>query len=208
MPKGRFKKYIIKIGVVIMNIANKLTLLRIILVFVFIGVIWIPFGLSTSLVLWISLAIFIIASITDFLDGHLARKYNLITDLGKFMDPLADKMLTNTALVAIVDYGLRGILPIGITFPAWILVFILIREFTVSGIRLMAASQNKVVAANYWGKVKTVVQMITIIVYLLPIANVPILQTVALILAYASLVLTLVSGGIYLYQNKDVFNTK
>jgi len=189
-----------------MNIANKLTLLRIFLVFVFMGVIWLPLGLPVSVVLWISLVIFIVASFTDYLDGHLARKYQLITDLGKFMDPLADKMLVATALLAIVDLGNNGLLPIG-TFPAWIVVFIILREFMVSGIRLVAATQNTVLAANYWGKLKTVVQMVTIIVYLLPIESV-LLSRVAICLAYASLVLTLLSGFIYLWQNKKVFNTK
>lgn len=189
-----------------MNIANKLTLLRILLVFVFMGVIWLPLGLSINLVLWISLAIFIVASLTDFLDGYLARKYNLVTDLGKFMDPLADKMLVATALLAIVDLGNKGILPMG-DFPAWIVVFIILREFMVSGIRLIAASQNIVLAANYWGKIKTVVQMITIIVYLLPIENSG-LSLLGICLAYASLVLTLLSGFIYLWQNKKVFESK
>lgn len=189
-----------------MNIANKLTLLRIFLVFVFMGVIWLPLDLSISVVLWISLVIFIVASFTDYLDGHLARKYHLITDLGKFMDPLADKMLVATALLAIVDLGNEGLLPVG-TLPAWIVVFIILREFMVSGIRLVAATQNTVLAANYWGKLKTVVQMITIIVYLLPIEN-ALLSIIAICLAYASLVLTLLSGFIYLWQNKKVFSTK
>lgn len=189
-----------------MNIANKLTLLRIILVFVFMGVIWIPLGLSLSTVLWVSLVIFIVASITDFFDGYLARKYHLITDLGKFMDPLADKMLVTTALLAIVDLGSKDLLPMG-SFPTWIVVFIILREFMVSGIRLIAASQNTVLAANYWGKIKTVIQMMTIIVYLLPIEN-SLLSGVAILLAYASLILTLLSGGIYLWQNKKVFVSK
>lgn len=187
-----------------MNIANKLTLLRIILVFVFMGMIWIPIGLTTEVVLWISLAIFIIASLTDFLDGHLARKLNLVTNLGKFMDPLADKMLVVTALLAIVDLGNQGVLPMG-SFPAWIVVFVILREFMVSGLRLIAANQNIVLAANYWGKVKTTVQMITVIVYLLPIQN-ELLQTVGMILAYASLALTLISGFIYLWENRKVFD--
>lgn len=186
-----------------MNIANKLTLLRIILVFVFMGVIWLPIGLPVEMVLWVSLAIFIVASITDYLDGHLARKLNLVTNLGKFMDPLADKMLVATALLAIVDLGNKGILPMG-HFPAWIVVFIILREFMVSGLRLIAANQSIVLAANYWGKVKTVVQMMTIIVYLLPIQS-SILSTLGIILAYASVVLTLLSGFIYLWENRQVF---
>lgn len=187
-----------------MNIANKLTFLRILLVFVLMGIIWIPLNLPIHLVLWLSLIIFIVASITDFLDGYLARKLNLITNLGKFMDPLADKILVVTALLAIIDLGNQGKLPMGI-FPTWILAFILLREFMVSALRLVAVEQNIVLAANYWGKVKTVVQMITIIVYLIPIQNQS-LSILALILAYASLVLTLLSGGIYLWQNKHVFS--
>ena len=186
-----------------MNIANKLTLLRIILVFVFMGIIWIPLNLSIEVTLWISLAIFIIASLTDFLDGHLARKLNLVTNLGKFMDPLADKMLVATALLAIVDLGNKGLLPMG-SFPAWIVVFIILREFMVSGLRLIAANHNIVLAANYWGKIKTTVQMITIIIYLLPIQNTG-LSMVAVGLAYASLLLTLISGFIYLWENRQVF---
>lgn len=189
-----------------MNIANKLTLLRILLVFVFMGVIWIPLGLSQSVVLWISLGLFIIASCTDFLDGYLARKYHLVTDLGKFMDPLADKMLVGTALIALVDLGNKGLLFVG-SLPAWIVVFIILREFMVSGIRLVAATQNTVLAANSWGKLKTVVQMATIIIYLLPIEN-NVLSLIAISLAYASLVLTLLSGFIYLWQNRKVFETK
>lgn len=186
-----------------MNIANKLTVSRIILVFVFMGIVWLPLGLETSVMLWISLAIFCIASATDFLDGYLARKLQLVTNLGKFMDPLADKMLVITALIAIIDMGNRGLLPAG-TFPVWIVVFIILRELMVSGIRVLAASQNIVLAANYWGKIKTVVQMITIIVYLLPL-SISWLPLVATLLAFASLFLTLISGMIYLWENKKVF---
>lgn len=185
-----------------MNIANKLTTLRIVLVFVFMGIIWLPLNLPLNVVLWTALAIFIIASLTDFLDGYLARKLSLVTNLGKFMDPLADKMLVTGAMIAIIDLGTQGILPVG-HLPAWIVVVILLREFMVSGIRLVAASENKVIAANYLGKVKTVVQMAMIIVYLIPISN-TILSGVAIILAYLALILTLVSGFQYLWQNKHV----
>ena len=186
-----------------MNIANKLTLMRIILVFVLMGVIWLPLGLTTTALLWIALVIFVVASITDFLDGHLARKLGLVTNLGKFMDPLADKMLVITTLLALIDLGHQGRLFAG-TFPTWIVAFIILRELMVSGIRVLAASQNIVLAANYWGKLKTVVQMITIIVYLLPV-ELRFMPTVAIILAYASLVLTLLSGFIYLWENRKVF---
>lgn len=179
-----------------MNIANKLTLLRVVLVFVFMGVIWNPL-LAPQTSLWVGLAIFIVASFTDFLDGYLARKLNLVTNLGKFMDPLADKMLVAAAMIAIVD---KGPLPVG-SLPGWIVVVILLREFAVSGIRLAAASNNVVVAANSLGKVKTVVQMLMIIVYLIPIESV-LLQALAILLAYAALILTIVSGAQYIWQNK------
>lgn len=179
-----------------MNIANKLTLLRVILVFVFMGVIWNPF-LASETSLWLGLVIFVGASFTDFLDGYLARKLNLVTNLGKFMDPLADKMLVAAAMIAVVD---KGPLPAGV-LPGWIVVVILLREFAVSGIRLAAANNNIVVAANYLGKVKTVVQMLMIIVYLIPIESV-VIQTLAILLAYAALILTIVSGAQYIWQNK------
>lgn len=186
-----------------MNVANKLTLLRIILVFVFMGVIWLPLGLSTTVMLGVALAIFVVASFTDYLDGHLARKLNLVTNLGKFMDPLADKMLVITALLAIIDLGHQGNLYAG-TFPTWIVAFIILRELMVSGIRVLAADQDIVLAANYWGKLKTVIQMITIIVFLLPV-NLSFLPVLGIILAYASLILTLLSGFIYLWENRKVF---
>ncbi len=185
-----------------MNIANKLTVARIILVFVFMAIIWIPFMPLTSR-LWVALVIFIVASLTDYLDGYLARKHHLVTNLGKFMDPLADKMLVTVAMVAIVD--LNGVLPAGL-LPAWIVVIILLREFMVSGIRLVAATGNKVIAANYLGKIKTVFQMLMIIVYLIPIEN-AILRGLAFVLAYGALILTLVSGFDYLWKNKDVLIT-
>lgn len=183
-----------------MNIANKLTVGRIILVFVFMGIIWNPW-LPLNLTLWIALAIFIIASLTDFLDGYLARKYQLITNLGKFMDPLADKMLVTAAMIAIVD--LSQILPAGV-LPAWIVVVILLREFAISGIRILAANNQIVIAANPLGKWKTTIQMLMIIVYLTPISHV-LWQYLGIILAYVALILTIISGIQYLWQNKQVF---
>ncbi len=189
-----------------MNIANKLTLLRILLVFVFMGVVWIPLSFSINSILWIALIIFVVASFTDFLDGYLARKHDLVTNLGKFMDPLADKMLVTTAMLAIIDLGAKGLLPAGI-LPVWIVVLILLREFMVSGIRLVAANQKTVIAANYLGKVKTVVQMAMIIVYLLPIQS-EFIALLATCLAYAALLLTLISGFDYLWHNKNVLSMK
>jgi len=186
-----------------MNIANKLTVLRVILVFVFMAIIWLPL-LPFETTLWLALIIFIFASFTDYLDGYLARKLNLVTNLGKFMDPLADKMLVAAAMIAIIAKG--DLLPAG-TLPAWIVVFILLREYIVSGIRLVAASENKIIAANYLGKVKTVVQMMMIIVYLIPI-HFFFINILAIMLAYLALILTLVSGFEYVWQNKHIFKNK
>ncbi len=182
-----------------MNIANKLTLMRVVLVFVFIGIIWIPI-LPFETTLWVALVIFIAASLTDFFDGYLARKLNLVTNLGKFMDPLADKMLVTAAMIAIIDKG--PLLPAGI-LPAWIVVMILLREFIVSGIRLVAAAENKVIAANNLGKIKTVIQIFMIIVYLIPITF-NFIQPISLGLAYLALFLTLLSGAEYVWQNRHV----
>lgn len=174
-------------------------MLRIVLVFVFMGVIWIPiFPLELSL--WIALGLFMVASFTDFLDGYLARKLNLVTNLGKFMDPLADKMLVAAAMIAIVDKG--PLLPAGL-LPAWIVVLILLREFMVSGIRLVAAAENKVIAANYLGKVKTVLQMIMIIVYLIPVDS-AVIRLSSISLAYLALLLTVISGVEYVWQNRHI----
>lgn len=181
-----------------MNIANKLTVLRVVLVFVFMGVMWNPW-LSLEGALWIGLMIFAVASYTDYLDGHLARKHNLVTNLGKFMDPLADKMLVTAAMIAIVDLGP---LPMG-TLPAWIVVLILLREFAISGIRLIAATNNTVIAANSLGKLKTVTQMAMIILYLIPL-EIGFLQIVTVVVTYLALILTIVSGIQYVWQNKDV----
>lgn len=181
-----------------MNIANKLTLSRVILVFVFMFVIWNPF-LNTETSLWIALVIFAVASFTDYLDGHLARKYHLVTNLGKFMDPLADKMLVTAAMVAIVD---KGPLPAG-TLPAWIVVLILLREFAVSGIRLVAASNNNVIAASSLGKMKTVSQIIMIILFLIPL-DFMLIRMGAMLFTYIALVLTVVSGVQYIWQNKEI----
>lgn len=186
-----------------MNIANKLTLGRVVLVFVFMLIIWNPW-MTLEVSLWSGLIIFAIASFTDFLDGYLARKYNLVTNLGKFMDPLADKMLVTAAMIAIIDKA--DVLPAG-SLPAWIVVMILLREFAISGIRLVAATDNIVIAANQLGKIKTVLQMAMIIVYLAPI-NHPIWQALAIVLAYAALILTIVSGVQYIWQNRKVLQVK
>ena len=136
-----------------MNLPNKLTLLRILLIPVFVALVEIDFA---GHYLW-AVVVFAIASFTDYLDGHLARKWGLVTDFGKFADPLADKILTTTAIIYLVQMGL--------CHPV-VLIIIIAREFAVSGVRMIAAGApgGKVIAANMWGKVKTVLQMVSIIV--------------------------------------------
>lgn len=138
-----------------MNLPNRLTILRVILIPFFI------FFLLTDLCgqasSWIALAIFCVASFTDFLDGKIARKYNLVTNFGKFMDPLADKLLVCSALVCFVELNL---------LPSWFVIIIIAREFIISGFRLIASDNGVVIAASWWGKFKTVFQMIVIIAML------------------------------------------
>ena len=172
-----------------MNLPNKLTIFRVILI---------PFFVVFMLVditpydKWIALAIFIIASLTDLLDGKIARKYDLVTNFGKFMDPLADKLLVCSALICLVSLG---------RIPAWIVIVIIAREFIISGFRLVAADNGVVIAASYWGKFKTTFQMVMICLMIANIAAISILTT---IIMWAALVLTVVSLVDYLVKNKDV----
>ena len=149
-----------------MNLANRLTILRIILVIVMLIIAYVPIQgaiFDVSITMWLLNIIFIIASITDKLDGHIARKNNQITDFGKFLDPIADKILVLTAMLILVEKSL---------LPAWIPIIVIIREFTVSAYRLIAVEKGgKVIAANNWGKIKTVTQMIAIILAFININN-------------------------------------
>lgn len=185
-----------------MNLANKLTVSRVILVFIFMGTLLIPWG-TLNQRLWLSLGVFVVASITDFLDGYIARTRNLITDFGKFADPLADKMLVTAAMVALIEIGP---VPAG-NLPAWIVIVILIREFTISGVRIVAATKNVVIAASWWGKVKTNFQMFMVIVLLIPIASTYI-RLLANILIYGALISTIISGAEYIWKNKEVFGNE
>jgi len=144
----------------------------------------------------IALVIFIAASLTDTADGYIARKYNLVTDFGKFMDPLADKLLVCSALILFAASG---------DIPSWIVIIIIAREFIISGFRLIAADNGIVIAASWWGKAKTIAQMVTIVVILLRIEALKPLQTV---LIYVSLVLTVVSLIDYIMQNKQVLGSQ
>lgn len=175
-----------------MNLPNKLTLFRVILIPFFVFFLLAPYfeGYGN----YIAVAIFIVASITDFLDGKIARKYHLVTNFGKFMDPLADKLLVSSALICLVALN---------KIPAWIVIVIIAREFIISGFRLVAADNGVVIAASYWGKFKTAFQMVTAIVLIL---NIPgeVFAVIGTVLIYISLVLTVISLIDYIAKNKDV----
>ena len=143
---------------------------------------------------YIAVAIFIIASLTDMLDGKIARKYNLVTNFGKFMDPLADKLLVCSAMICLVATG---------QLASWIVIIIISREFIISGFRLIAADNGIVIAASYWGKFKTVFQMLMIIVLILDVQNAG-FQVLGVILTYVALILTVASLIDYIVKNKQV----
>ena len=169
-----------------MNLPNKLTIFRVILVILFVAL------MLNGYDLW-AVAVFIIASLTDLLDGKIARKYNLITDFGKFMDPLADKLLVCAAMICLVEMG---------RLPAWMVIVIISREFIISGFRLVASDNGVVIAASYWGKFKTTFQMLMIIVLILNLGGV--FDMIGLVLTWIALILTVVSLIDYLVKNKQV----
>ena len=175
-----------------MNLPNKLTILRTLMIPVFL------FFLLTDCAgdysKWIAVVVFILASLTDFLDGHIARKYNLVTNFGKFMDPLADKLLVCSAMIALV--GMHRLSSI-------VAIIIIAREFIISGFRLIASDNGVVIAASYWGKFKTTFQMLMVIVLILNV-QMPFFQILGKILTYAALILTVVSLIDYIVKNKDV----
>ena len=172
-----------------MNLPNKLTIFRVILIPFFIVFLLIPI---TPYDKWIALAIFIIASLTDLLDGKIARKYNLVTNFGKFMDPLADKLLVCSALICLIELE---------RIPSWMVIIIIAREFVISGFRLIASDNGVVIAASYWGKFKTTFQMIAVC---LMIADITALSMVTAIVTWIAVILTVVSLIDYLVKNKDV----
>ena len=176
-----------------MNLPNKLTVLRVILVPFFVA--FLLLSKSSESLKWIALVLFIAASLTDLLDGKIARKYNLVTTFGKFMDPLADKVLTISGMICLIELG---------RIPSWIVVIIVAREFIISGFRLIATEHGIVIAANYWGKWKTTFQMIMII---LMIVNLPALSMVTNIVMWIALALTIISLITYIQQNMDVVRT-
>ena len=177
-----------------MNLPNKLTTFRVILIPFFVFFMLAPN--MTGINHYIAAAIFIVASLTDLLDGKIARKYNLVTNFGKFMDPLADKLLVCSAMICLIQTG---------QLAAWIVVIIIAREFIISGFRLIASDNGVVIAASYWGKFKTTFQMLMVIVLILNV-QMPFFQILGKILTYAALILTVVSLIDYIVKNKSMID--
>lgn len=176
-----------------MNLPNKITIFRVVMIpifLIFLLVPGIPYGN------YIATAVFVVACLSDALDGYLARKYHLVTNFGKFMDPLADKLLVCSALICFVELSYM---------PAWVVVVIIAREFIISGFRLIAADNGVVIAASYWGKFKTIAQMITCI---LLIAQLPFawILPVEQVFIYLALVLTVISLCEYIWKNRRVLS--
>ena len=177
-----------------MNLPNKLTLLRCFMIPFFVFFLLAEGGTNQTFRM-ISLVLFIIASLTDLLDGKIARKYNLVTNFGKFMDPLADKLLVCSALICLIELG---------QLPAWMVTIIIGREFIISGFRLVASDNGVVIAASYWGKFKTVSQMIMVILLILDLGGV--FNTIALVITWIALILTVISLVDYLKKNWNVLD--
>ena len=175
-----------------MNLPNKLTIMRVILIPFFVFFLLSPYFPAYGN--YIAVAIFIVASLTDMLDGKIARKYNLVTNFGKFMDPLADKLLVCSAMICLIELD---------RLAAWIVIVIIAREFIISGFRLVASDNGVVIAASYWGKFKTTFQMLMVSVLILDI-QMPFFQILGTVLTYVALILTVVSLIDYIVKNKDV----
>lgn len=174
-----------------MNLPNKLTLLRVLMIPFF--VLFMLSDIAGSAGKWIALVIFIVASFTDLLDGYLARKYHLVTNFGKFMDPLADKLLVCTALICLTEMK---------KLSAVVVIIIIAREFIISGFRLIASDNGIVIAASYWGKFRTVSHMLMIVVLIADLGGV--FDIVGTVLVYVALILTIISLVDYIVKNKQV----
>lgn len=174
-----------------MNLPNKLTVLRVCMIPFFVVMLLLNGG-ENQTYRYIAAVIFIVASLTDMLDGKIARKYNLVTNFGKFMDPLADKLLVCSALICLMDLK---------QLPAWMVIVIISREFIISGFRLVASDNGIVIAASYWGKFKTTFQMISVI---LLIVRIPALTVLTQICVWTALVLTVISLVDYIAKNHKV----
>ena len=175
-----------------MNLPNKLTIMRVRLIPFHVFFLLSPYFPAYGN--YIAVAIFIVASLTDMLDGKIARKYNLVTNFGKFMDPLADKLLVCSAMICLIELD---------RLAAWIVIVIIAREFIISGFRMVASDNGVVIAASYWGKFKTTFQMLMVIVLILDI-QMPFFQILGTVLTYVALILTVVSLIDYIVKNKDV----
>ena len=172
-----------------MNTANKLTMLRVVLIPVYL-ILW---HIDAAWSIYAALAVFVAASLTDLLDGKIARARNLVTNFGKFMDPLADKMLVCSAMICFIPLG---------KLTAWYVIIVIAREFIISGFRLVASDNQVVIAASYWGKFKTVSQMVMIILLIADLGG--IFDTIGIVLIWVSLVLTVVSLVDYVAKNIEV----
>jgi len=175
-----------------MNLPNQLTIIRILLIPLFLIFLFISKGIFSFL----PIIIFVAAAVTDTVDGYIARRDDLITDFGKFMDPLADKLLTASAFIAFIQLGYLS---------SWVVVVIISREFLISGFRTLAASKGVTIAANSWGKVKTIFQMVLIIVILMyHTGYIGFVTTWIMPLVAITVILTVISGATYVYDNVDV----
>ncbi len=177
-----------------MNLANKITMLRILIIpifLIFIAINKIPYNIE------IAIALFIIAAITDKLDGYIARSRNQITNFGKIMDPLADKLLVTAALISLVEFGV---------ISTWVVMIIIAREYLVTGLRTVAAGEGNVIAASNWGKLKTVIQIIAIIFGLMYVKydNNTTLETITNVSMFIAVAITVISGVDYFIKSKDM----
>ena len=176
-----------------MNVPNRLTILRVIMIPLFVvAMLWTTLPFSD----YIAAVLFIGACITDFFDGYLARKYDQVTTFGKFMDPLADKLLVCAALICFLADADSDM-------PVWVVIIIISREFIISGFRLVAAEKGVAISASYWGKVKTVVQMIMSILLIIDFTY-PVFRIINAVFIYAAVILTVISLVDYIYKNRDI----
>lgn len=175
-----------------MNLANKLTIFRVVLIVPFLIFLFAHFGNGANNI--IAAIIFVVASATDMLDGYVARKYNMITNFGKFMDPLADKLLVDLALISLAVLNRINV---------FIVIIIIAREFIISGFRLVAADKGNVIAASVWGKFKTIFQMIATFLLIIDFKGKPMI-VITNIFVYIALILTILSLIDYIYKNKNI----
>ena len=174
-----------------MNLPNKLTIVRVCLIPFFVAALLFDHGNNYTMRI-VANVLFIIASLTDLFDGKIARKYNMVTNFGKFMDPLADKLLVCSALICLIELG---------ELPAWMVIIIISREFIISGFRLVASDNGVVIAASYWGKFKTTFQMIAVVLLILDIPSLALLTTLCVWIALALTIISLVD---YIVKNHKV----